>query len=105
MTKQITIDILDGGYVARSAGKQHGYTNLTDLLDGLRGLLSDVPVDDGWIEWTPTGSKLPVGLDGESIVEYQVEHHPDITWESSARELNWTRVGSATITRYRVVRS
>lgn len=108
MTKQIKLDVLDVGFhLWTDDEKQHGYTNLTDLLDGLRGLLSDVPVevDDGWIEWTPTGSALPVGLDGDAVVEYQVEHHPDTTFESHAGGLIWTESGGATITRYRVVRS
>lgn len=106
MTKQIKIDVLDVGYMVHSAGKQHGYTNLTDLLDGLRGLLSDVPAeaDEEWVEWYGL-SELPCGIKDSTIVSIQLRNG---IVQSPAPAHNWTWRHSGDhgdILRYRVVRS
>lgn len=105
MTKQIKIDVLDVGFhLWTDDEKQHGYTNLTDLLDGLRGLLSGVSVDDGWIEWDGLSDR-PADLWDNTVVEVMFRHG-GIEAAAEAECYDWTREGVYDyIIAYRVVRT
>lgn len=108
----MNIDVLDSGYTVTSDGKRFGYTTLDDLLNGLRGLLSEQQSgldldDDGWREWDGelrSGQKLPPGLRSSDILEVRFRHG-NIETGLMAHAWRWKHLKrSDDVVAYRVVR-